>query len=207
MAVHRGPVLLVMFAAMVAVTPSSVADDYLVPTDNYSPRCDEGSAGSGPVCQTDNRDVYWYMDSHGEFELESPDRDDVNRAIDDSYRPTDLAFHYDSSPVFDGGAETDLIYQEGWVDNGFDGYTWCDDAVGFFGHDCDQHYVRIRGNGTYTPGLSCHETGHAVGLVHGEDSSPARDNQDSTRLGCMVKSVSTFATLASGPKSDINDVY
>jgi hypothetical protein len=205
---RRGPVLLVLLAGVTAAAPASFADDYLVPTSNYSPTCNEGSAGSGPVCQTDNRNVYWYMDSNGQYELESPDRQDVHDAINDNYRPTDLDFTYDSSPVFSGDAETDVIYQEGAVDNGFVGYAWCDDAVGFFGHDCDQTYIRIEGAGEYTPGIACHETGHAVGLVHGENSAPRRDNQDSTLMGCMVKSnVPVFATLRSGQKSDINDVY
>jgi hypothetical protein len=188
-----------------------VAEDhnYLVPTGRFDTHCHEGSPGNGQTCQTDNVGVTFYMDSNGEFELESPDRADVNAGIDQNYRPTDLTFTYDSTPSFSGDAETDIVYQEGTLPDGYDGYTWCNDAIGFYtSYKCDQHYIRIRGAGVYTEGIVCHETGHAVGLVHGEDTTSGYGNQDSTHMGCMVKSgVSATATIRSGQVADINDVY
>ncbi len=99
-----------------------------------------------------------------EYKLEQPDKLTVNQVIDLEYRPTDLAFHYDSSPVFSGSGETDIIYQEGsnGVPSSVDGITWCN-ATGGDVVDCDQQYIRIRGNGNYVYHLTCHETGHAVG--------------------------------------------
>jgi hypothetical protein len=83
-----------------------------------------GQAANGPV---DNRDVYFYMDSHGEYMLEDVDRRTVNAAIDGEYRPTDLAFHYDYTPVFRGSGETDIVYQEG--STGLSGQCRRDDLV------------------------------------------------------------------------------
>ena len=63
--------------------------------------------------------------------------------LDAQYRPTDLAFYYDTIPVFSGSAEADTIWQEGAVSGSADGRTWCDDPVGQW--QCDQHCIRIDG--------------------------------------------------------------
>ncbi|WP_420036285.1 hypothetical protein ACN2WE_32310 [Streptomyces sp. cg28] len=180
--------------------------DNLVPTASYSPGCRAGSPGAGNViCLTDNSEVYYYMDSSGEFELEPDDRAVVNNNLDYEFRPTHLAFHYDSDPTFSGGGETDLIYQEGFADADFDGVTWCNDAVDSATYRCDQAYVRIRGNGAYTINLACHETGHAVGLTHGAFASPYIANND-MRLGCMTTSSLTY-DLGDNQVQNINSVY
>jgi hypothetical protein len=164
----------------------AVTNDGLRPTANYDPgNCSTGGPGFGEVCQTDNATVSFYMDSDDPYALETPDRNAVNDAIADVYQPTALNVSYDSTPAFSGSAETDWVFQEGDPGSGFNGYTWCDD--GLFSDACDQHYIRIRGNGFYTSPLVCHEAGHATGLVHGEYASPdAVSNSNSTVMGCMV---------------------
>ncbi|MEW9550359.1 hypothetical protein [Nonomuraea sp. NPDC050783] len=197
-------------AALIPLGAAGVA--WAATTDNMFPTAYTGSycatgMGVGQPCQTDDREVYFYMDSSGEYELESPDRAAVNSAIDDEYRPTDLAFHYDSSPVFSGDGETDIIYQEGstGLPSNLDGITWCN-AKGHDNKDCDQQYIRIRGNGHYTHGLTCHETGHAVGLQHGDWASPQLSRTD-TRLGCMVTPVGSNAGLGANNRENINATY
>ncbi|MEU6783037.1 hypothetical protein ABZ912_27900 [Nonomuraea angiospora] len=192
---------------MVAVGVAwAAATDNMFPTGQTTMSCVTGLGGNYP-CQTDNRDVTFYMDSNGEYELEQVDKNTVNSVIDSEYRPTDLAFHYDSSPVFSGGAETDIIYQEGsnGVPSSADGVTWCN-ASGGDVVDCDQQYIRIRGNGHYTDTLTCHETGHAVGLQHGDNASPRLSKTDS-RLGCLQTPVPAGATLGANNRENINATY
>ncbi|WP_328905574.1 hypothetical protein OG230_22835 [Streptomyces sp. NBC_00234] len=162
------------------------ATDTMVPTANYDPWCDDGQS-DGTVCQTDNADVYYYMDSSGEFELEPVDREMVVNMFTSEYSPTDLVRHYDTNPTFSGDGETDHVWQEGseGLDSDAIGMAWCDDEA-IFSYKCDQHYIRIRGNDTYELSVTCHEMGHAVGLVHGDSTSPKRDMNDHAALGCMV---------------------
>ena len=178
----------------------------MVGNANYDFECTEGGPGYGRVCRTDNAGVYYYMDSGGEFELETADRDNVRYVMSTYYNPTDLTVTYDSSPVFSGDAETDVVYQEGAVSGGFDGYTWCNDASPSGRYVCDQTYVRIEGGGLYTRGLTCHETGHSVGLLHGANSNPVTSNTDAD-LGCMRTPVSSGATLGTNQRNRINAAY
>jgi hypothetical protein len=178
----------------------------MVGNANYDLACDEGGPGWGRVCRTDNAAVYYYMDSNGEFELEEVDRDKVRYVMANYYRPTDLSVTYDSSPVFSGDAETDVIYQEGAVSNGFDGYTWCNDDSPSPKYECDQTYIRIRGAGVYTNGLTCHETGHSVGLLHGANSNPTTSNGDDD-LGCMQTPVGSTTPLGANQRNRINNTY
>ncbi|MQS37714.1 hypothetical protein FFZ77_19395 [Streptomyces katsurahamanus] len=168
--------------------------------------------GDGSVdCLTDNADVYYYMDSVGAFELESPDRAAVSSTMSNEYAPTNLAIHYDSTPVFSGSGETDIIYQEGSknLSENSIGVTWCEDGGEGSGRyalwECDQQYIRIRGNGTYDTSVACHETGHAVGLTHGMDAIPVKGNNE-PRLGCMVTS-DWNNNLGSSNVANINSVY
>jgi hypothetical protein len=189
---------------VVAGVAWAAATDNMFPTANTG-----GTCVVGPVwpCQTDDKEVYFYMDSSGTYELEATDREDVNNAIDGEYRPTDLAFHYDSSPVFEGNGETDIIYQEGsaGVPDGLAGLTWCN-ALGGDGKDCDQQYIRIRGNGYYNYARVCHETGHAVGLTHGREASPQLE-QDDPKLGCMRTPSDGHSDLGDNNRENINATY
>ncbi|MFL1431847.1 MULTISPECIES: hypothetical protein [unclassified Nocardiopsis] len=183
--------------------------DNMFPTANTLGYCYNQSPGVNHFpCQTDNRDVYYYMDSNGEYELETVDRNNVQSVMRNEFAPTDLRIYYDSTPVFSGSGETDIIYQEGstGMPSSVDGMTWCNDAVDNKPLACDQQYIRIRGNGSYTYGLTCHETGHAVGLQHGDVSSPRLSRTDS-RLGCMVTPVGSGAKLGSNNIENINATY
>ncbi|GAA4234099.1 hypothetical protein GCM10022254_38180 [Actinomadura meridiana] len=184
----------------------AAATDNMFPTYVNDSHCWTGFRKGSP-CQTDNRDVYFYMDSHGEYMLEAVDKKTVNAAIDGEYRPTDLAFHYDSTPVFKGSGETDIVYQEGstGLPDSVAGTTWCD-AAGGDGVDCDQQFIRVRGAGYYTYARSCHETGHAVGLQHGDNSNPRLSRTDS-RLGCLVTPSTGHNDLGANNVTNINATY
>lgn len=196
-----------------AAWPPAVAapvTDNLVPifSGPGSKHCDnDPEGGDGKVtCKTDNATVTWYMDSGGTYELEEPDRVAVRAAMNNEFEPTHLDTVYDTTPTFSGTAETDIVYQEGSdkLDDAVDGVTWCENAVDSSTTDwrCDQQYVRIRGNGHYTPGLVCHETGHAIGLVHGPSGNPSLPKGDN-RLGCMTDPVET-SDLGSNNTQNIN---
>ncbi|WP_179201116.1 MULTISPECIES: hypothetical protein [Streptomyces] len=183
--------------------------DNLVPTGNHNPSCSEpGIFSSVTVCQTNNGSVYYNMDSSGEYELEAGDKDIVRDMLASQYSSTDLAIYYDSNPTFSGDAETDIIYQEGSTDipDDADGFTWCNDDSPAAEYECDQQYIRIRGAGSYTPGLSCHETGHAVGLLHGDDASPQLLKTNSA-LGCMQTPVDYCEPLGDNQADNINAHY
>lgn len=158
----------------------------------HPPHCsDDPDGGDGSIdCKTDNATVTWYLDSGGEFELEEPDREIMRTVMREQYGPTHLRMDYDSTPTWSGEAETDIYYQEGSknLDDSAAGVTWCNDAV-VGTYKCDQQYVRIRG-GSYAESIGCHETGHAIGLRHGDRANPPLGRQDS-RLGCMTTPSST----------------
>ncbi|MGJ5826836.1 hypothetical protein [Streptomyces ossamyceticus] len=189
--------------AAAAVTWAAATDN-LVPTNNYTVGCLTGMSG-GTVCRTDNADVTYYMDSGGNDKLEDIDKANVRVAIQEFHDKTDLKVSYDSSPSWTGDSETDIYYAEATVPGSDEGLTWCNDnSPGAF--KCDQQYVRIEGGGHYSPGLSCHETGHAVGLLHGAEASPTLPNQDS-KLGCMKKTPGFADGLGTNNRENINANY
>ena len=205
------PAAVLLFAALIGSGMAGVAwavnVNNMVGNANYDHACDEGGPdGGGRVCRTDNAGVSYYMDSVGDFELETVDRDSVRYVMANDYNPTDLNVSYDSSPAFSGDAETDIIYQEGTVSGSADGRTWCNDDSPAPKYECDQQYVRIEGAGSYTHGLTCHETGHAVGLLHGANSNPTTSQTDSD-LGCMRTPVGASASLGSNQRTRINNTY
>ncbi|WP_405615944.1 hypothetical protein OG292_21895 [Streptomyces sp. NBC_01511] len=182
----------------------AAATDNLTPTNNYNKACRKGNAESGGVCQTDNAQVTYYMDSGGSNALETVDKNIVQKMLSAQYAPTDLSISYDSTPTWDGGSETDIYYAEAAVPGNFAGATWCNDPSSTYG--CDQTYIRIEGGGWYTPGNSCHETGHAVGLLHGANASP-KLSQTNNALGCMKTPVPYSEPLGSNNKENINGRY
>lgn len=163
------------------------SNDGIIPTANdLGTSCQAGLAAD-EICQTDNSTVTYYMDSNGEFELETVDRqfviDAMARYRDDT---TALTITYDSSPSFEGAGETDVVYQEG--DFGFpesySGVTWCNDPEDGTTWLCDQSYIRMRGAGRINAVVATHETGHSFGFLHGNEWAPARTQCDSV-LGIM----------------------
>lgn len=181
-------------------------------TDNITPigdadaweMCRKGKPdGDAYPCQTDNRDVtLWRQNT-----LEAADRDRVKRMIDAEYAPTDLVMSWPSSAEYTGGSETDIVYQELTpTDDRFQGVTWCDDPIENT-VKCDQAYVRIKGGAKFTYRVLCHETGHAVGLLHGNDAVPSLSARD-TRLGCMYNPADDGPLhLGDNNKDNINKVY
>jgi hypothetical protein len=103
---------------------------------------------------------------------------------------TDLNVSQQSPPVYTGGGETDTIYQVRTIPPKGDGFMWCDKPI--TQPLCDQAYVAFGSNAVATVALACHETGHAVGLLHGAQSVPALagGNEDPS-LYCMRKSAPT----------------
>lgn len=185
--------------AAVSVTVAwALVTDNIVPTTNYSPTCAAGGeSGNGPVCRTDNASVAYYMESS----LETSDKDIV-RIVIGRLNSTDLNVSESASPVYSGDGETDVIYKESSVAPGLLGATWCNDPVGT--HTCDQQYVDIE---SYLGAITCHETGHAVGLLHGNNASPTLNAGDD-RLGCMQNPVPSAAIYFDDNQVDnINGAY
>lgn len=183
--------------------------DNMYPTQYEQNACfDEGGnpADSSVTCQTDNAALNYYTDSAGSNALEANDRAAVNSVLTNVYGPTDFTVSYDSTPAFSGSAETDIVYEESaaGVSASADGVTFCNDAATIL--KCDQQYVRIRPSGHFTKGLVCHETGHAVGLLHGDSASPRKRNNDEN-LGCMETPTSPDEGLQANNIELINNTY
>lgn len=158
--------------------------DNLVPTHTYAPLCIAQTINTASrVCQTDNGAVSVYIQGTVTNNMESRIRD----SLDNSYDPTQsLTVTCASPPVYSGAGETDIIYQQGALPSATAaGIYGCDDDVDNSLHSCDQGYVRFITNDVYGRRLlACHETGHAVGLTHGDAAYPITANS-STKLGCM----------------------
>lgn len=195
--------------------------DGIVPTNTYNTYptfhfCENASGPTDPVavvCQTDSSGWYWYADSGDPGELEADDKASAQSVLSSQYNPTYLTVHYDSTPVFSGSGETDLILEEAEsakpLPSSVLGITWCNDAVnGDPQWDCDQTYVRIANPyyRSFSGSVACHEMGHAVGLVHGNDASPVLDPGDA-RLGCMVNEDEFPGSLGAASAHLINTVY
>jgi hypothetical protein len=187
----------------------AVVVDNLVPNPNYLYQCHDGGgtidSSTNTVCQTDNSTVTYAYDVDDPYKLEAVDRQVVTQMIGDEYQQTHLRFVHDTSPTFSGSAETDIFYQEGTVPGSDEGIAYCNDDSPSPIYECDQHYVRIE-PGNYDLGLSCHETGHTVGLLHGAQSYPTTGNNDSV-LGCMQKAPGDNARLGANQRENINDEY
>jgi hypothetical protein len=189
-------------AAVAALATAAVAlavhVDSMYPTANYSPTCVDGSMGS-TFCQTDNATLTVYRESS----LTSTGKSNIAFVLDNEYHVTDLNVSYPSTPSYSGDAETDIIYQQrGDVPSNLDGIAWCNDAVTSV--RCDQHYNAFRSS---SPGraISCHETGHAVGLTHGANASPAISQTDPS-LACMQTPTPT-GDLGAHNTNSINATY
>ncbi|MFI6288960.1 hypothetical protein ACIBCM_30160 [Streptomyces sp. NPDC051018] len=61
-------------------------------------------------------------------------------------------------------------------------------------------------HGYYGRGPICHETGHAVGLLHGNTACP-RLSDTHPALGCMQMPPPWSASLGANNKENINRVY
>jgi len=158
--------------------------DSLIPTGGYNNPCANTTSTSTnqQPCQTDNGGISVYMQASVTTHMEGRIRD----SLDNNYDPiAELSIAYVSTPAYSGSAETDIIYQQAALPGSFIGLYWCNDAVDSATYKCDQGYVRFTTNVQYERwGLVCHETGHALGLMHGAESWPTTSNS-SSKLGCM----------------------
>lgn len=172
--------------------------DSMFPTANYSPNCVDGSIGD-TFCQTDNSALTVFRQSS----LSSQGKQNIKTVLDREFAPTDLSISYPSSPSYSGGAETDIIYQQrDGLSSSTAGISWCNDAVDTI--RCDQHYAAFP---TATPDttVACHETGHGVGLTHGQQAYPRLSNTD-TSLQCM-KSPTNTSDLGTHNTAEIQVTY
>ncbi|MFS3128091.1 hypothetical protein ACLM5J_06770 [Nocardioides sp. Bht2] len=192
------------FGLSFGIGAASAAPDNLVPTGNPISGCGQGFSVGG-ACQTDNKNVYWHMADGGAKALETNDRVALKAMLDDQFQgPMNLT--YDSTPAFTGSAETDWIFQEDSPGPGLAGYVWCNDKIGTW--RCDQHYIMIDTGAYLNPKITCHETGHAVGLTHGDWATPSTANNASS-LGCLRGPYSAITSNALGAnnKAQIAAVY
>lgn len=171
----------------------------MYPTGAYDVACHDSAVSEGFFCQTDNSTLTVFRESS----LNTYGKASIAATLNGSYAGTDLTVSFSSSAVTSGSAETDIIYQGNKpVPSGNIGMTWCNDAVS--ARRCDQHYARWSTAGP-TQSTACHETGHAVGLTHGNRASPALSNGDD-RLRCMTRP-SEFSTLGPTNVGNINATY
>jgi hypothetical protein len=204
-AIKRRTVFVVGVTAAALVAGTTVVQaaltDNMYPTGNYFPTCLDGDMGDG-FCQTDNRTLTVYRQGS----LSAAEKSTVSRALKDYYGPTDLVVKIQSKGVYAGSAETDIIYKSKTLAKTKIGVAWCDDAATT--KKCDQHYVAFNKNhseiGPINKSDACHETGHAVGLTHGPNASPALGLHDD-RLGCM--SYNDVYRLGANNKENINATY
>jgi hypothetical protein len=206
--------------ALVLQTPTlawAVVADNIMPTSRFS-GCSGGGYrenSSGGPCLTDNASTGWWAEREIDWTTSASDTSaetQINASMSRSYNGTDLNTYYDTTFTDRGSGETDVVYRSRPAD--FDGantvgYYFCDDPVS--GGKCDQGYVNLRRTDwspAYMRAVVCHETGHAVGLLHPTDATPAK-SRDDARFECMMNSpVATHYGLGPDPNvANINSVY
>lgn len=163
---------------MTIVTPTYANHvDSMRPTANYPDACAAPSGSYSVNCQTDNSTLTYF--SQGSLSAYS--RTQISSVLNNQFDPTDLNVSYENPPVYTGGAETDIIYLLETLPLGVAGWTRCDDPIDSV--KCDQHYVSFASD-FWAQHITCHESGHAVGLTHGAQASPSISNTDPS-LACM----------------------
>ena len=219
------PSALILTLTAILMLPATRADaaspspfDNMMPNARFS-GCFDGQAveGNGGPCRTDNRSVYWWMERPIDETVGTDSRaeEQINVSMARDFGSTDLNTYFDSTPVFGGAAETDVIYRhrvEDFRDARTVGYYWCDDVAGLSSsNQCDQGYINLRyieNTPAQMRALICHETGHAVGLLHPTDSVPFKERDD-TRFACMMNApIAAFYGLGPDPNvRNINATY
>lgn len=190
-----------IFVTSGATSAMAAPFDNMYPTLNAEWPCLDYSA-HGHFCQTDNKDLSVWMQGS----LTSAAKSTIKSRLSNQYAPTDLVVSYPSSASYTGSSETDIVYQQSTsgMSGTTIGFTWCDDAVS--PSSCDQQYVRFRYD-SIDAELACHETGHAVGLTHGRQASPAV-SQTNSALGCMeTPDYGNRTGLGSNNIAEINATY
>lgn len=179
-------------------------------SDQYWWLADCSSGGGTPdpgdqVCMQDNAAVYFYIQGS----ISSTGRYRIASWLYDRDSSLDLSFTFDDPPTYTGGAETDIIYQQGTLPAGVLGQTLCNAIVNTL--RCDQTYVRYS---AATPGYDviCHESAHAFGLKHGDKGANAqgeldiRDN-DADFLRCLRTPATGDTLLGDHNVQEVNHFY
>lgn len=166
--------LLVVSAATVCATPATAhhGHDSMRPTTNYFEEC-----ATDNFCTTDNSTLTFF--SQGSLSPYS--RTQIRSVLENQFDPTDLTVTRQDPPRYEGSAETDIVYRIGSLPPGIGGAAECNDPIGLW--KCDQHYVTFA-NDFWAQHITCHESGHAVGLTHPQDASPALPSSHAS-FACM----------------------
>lgn len=178
-------------------TASAHHVDSMRPTANYAAAC----ARITTFCQTDNATLTYFS----EGSLSPASKGTITSVLSNQFDPTDLDVRWEAPPSYSGSAETDVIYQvnPSQLPLGVSAWTFCDDPIS--STRCDQHYV-VFASDFWAQTVTCHETGHAVGLTHGQQAAPALSNTDPS-LACMVSAGSNARGLGVHNRSEINSAY
>lgn len=145
--------------------------DNMFPTPAYS------GCSTTKFCQSES----WYVTWGYESSVGSAAVTTISSFIDCCLEPLDLSFAWQSPIVYTGVVETDIVYRRQDIPGSAVGTALCDNPINSV--TCDQTYVTFE-NSSPSGGLICHETGHALGLTHGEQASPHTYLNDGN-LGCM----------------------
>lgn len=180
----------------------------MYPTSRYNPACQDGELGD-PFCRQDNDYVTVWRKSS----LSSDGKRNIALTLNSHYVETDLTIDFQTSDQVEtsGSTETDIMYEEGTVPDGFNGFAWCNDSITQDGENrrCDQHYARFA-SATPSVELACHETGHTVGLTHGNVADPdagvSVDNHTDS-LKCMTTQPIEFGYVGPHNHDEINETY
>lgn len=188
---------LAVVAALTALPAWGNHADSMRPTANFPENC-----ATAYFCQTDNNALTYFSESS----LNQTSKNTVTSILNNLYNPTDLNVTFQNPPVYTGSAETDNIYRiSTTLPLGVAGRAYCDDPIDTI--KCDQHYVEF-GSQFWAQDITCHETGHAVGLTHPEDASPAFLPGEPT-FNCMKNNGqnSNGTGLGTHNQSQINGTY
>jgi len=224
-AIHFKPrlgVASVVMGTIIAAGSAALAHhgpDSLFPTGNANWFCLGGGTGTGsrPFCLlTFNTSgpgyaLTWWAD----WAINAGPYSVMQTTIENQFEPTDLTVTEAAAPDYSGNNSTRVIYElRGDVPSPAQGITWCDEAYddpflpgpgnSLF---CNQTYVAFLSNAVIQVPLICHETGHAVGLTHGAQASPAMSQTD-PNLSCMKTPVLiTDTTLGIHNTTQMNVMY
>jgi hypothetical protein len=168
-------------------------------TNNWSRVCQD-NGWNWTFCRTDNRTLVIFRESG----FTTDGRDNIAYTLNNSYNNTVLNVEYAPSPTYSGDFETDIIYQfqPSSVPSGNTGWAWCNDAISM--ELCDQAYAAFEFS-TPNRNVACHETGHDVGLTHGDQAYPAIPN-GSVSLNSMRTAPDTYI-LGDHNVNQINAAY
>lgn len=154
------------------------------PNPNTDGTCDRNAG----LCRTDNTTITYYAYTS----LTSDARTRIDNMMTSVANNGVFSVTKESAPDLDGSTETDFIFRQDsskMPSTNTIGITLCDDPVTTY--TCDQTYMYFRSSGPDRP-LICHESGHAVGLTHGNDSYP-EVAAGTDLLACMQQPSSEYA--------------